>query len=303
MGFRQLEQRAQEASPKRIAVVCAHDRNALAAVGRAAEKGIARAVLIGDEEQIREKAAKIGVSLEGHVVTHETDPESAAKRAMSLVNDGGAQVIMKGKTTTASLMHVAIRDGIRREGRLLSHVAGFEHPKMGEDRLMILTDAGLVPFPTLEQRVQIIKNAVEVARSFGTEQPRVAVLSLTEEVSETIPISVEAVRLKEMNAPGGPLEGFGIIDGPMDLFAAVDAEIAALKGVNSEVAGAADILHCPNVVCGNLMSKAVIYFADESRTGGVVVGGKVPVILLSRASSAEDKYCSLLLGISCSSEQ
>jgi phosphate acetyltransferase len=103
-----------------------------------------------------------------------------------------------------------------------------------------------------------------------------------------------------MNRPGGELDGYGVIDGPFDLFSAVDVDLAAMKGLGGPVAGRADVLHCPDVVAGNLMSKAVIYFAPESRTGGCVVGGTVPVILLSRASSADDKYLSILVGLTCS---
>jgi phosphotransacetylase len=119
------------------------------------------------------------------------------------------------------------------------------------------------------------------------------------DVEEKIPVSVDAARLKAENRPGGALEGLGVVDGPLDLLAALDPEAARVKGFGGEVAGRADVLICPDVVAGNLMGKALIFFAPGNRAGGCVVGGTVPVILLSRASSADDKYCSIVLGLSC----
>ncbi|MDJ0766432.1 MAG: phosphate acyltransferase [Myxococcota bacterium] len=297
MNFDDIARRAATGAPKKIAVVGAHDPKILNALWRVAEAGIASGILIGDRSDIETVARVEKIDISAHDIWHMEHPETWVDAAMTLVKSGTVTAIMKGKITTAELMHQAIQKGLRQEGSLLTHVTAIEHPALGEDRLVLLTDAGLITFPTLEQRVQIIKNGVRVMQTLGIQTPNVAVLSISEEVNERVPPSVEAQKLKEMNAPGRPLHGFGIVDGPLDLFCAVDANIAALKGVSSRVTGNADILHCPNAVCGNLMSKAIIYFAKESRNGGCVVGGKVPVILLSRASSAMDKYCSILLGM------
>ncbi|MCP4680047.1 MAG: phosphate butyryltransferase [Deltaproteobacteria bacterium] len=299
MGFEELASKTKKSKTRRLVVVGAHETTLLEAVVRAVKDGIAVPVLLGDSNEITRIADAEGIDLKGCDVEDIPDARDAAEAAMEMVRAGTVEAVMKGKITTADLMRVALNGGLRRENRLVNHVTVFEHPRLGAGKLMMLTDAGLITFPTLEQRVGIINNGVEVMRRLGVPEPRVAVLSLTEEVDEKVPSSVHAAKLKAMNIPGGELEGAGIIDGPFDLFAAVDTENAKTKGIESDVAGRADILHCPNAVAGNLFSKGIIYFAEQSRTGGCVVGGTVPVILLSRASSADDKYCSILLGLSC----
>ncbi len=136
----------------------------------------------------------------------------------------------------------------------------------------------------------------------GIEQPRTAVLSSSQTVDEEIPCSVDAKKLTEMNADGGELADAGLISGPMDFWSAVDVETAVKKRMEGPVAGHADIIHCPDVVSGNLLGKSASFFAPDVRIGGCVVGGTVPVVLLSRASSADDKYLSILVGISCKAE-
>lgn len=280
-----------------LAVVAAHDRNALAAVARAAKEGIARPLLLGDKDKILEIAKQDRIDLGGCETEHFPGATDAALEALSLVRKGSVRAIMKGKISTAELMGIALKHGLREKGRLLTHIAVFEHKIM--KRLVLMSDGGLVQHPTLEQRVGIIKNAVSVMRALGVEEPRVAALSSTEEVDERIRSSVDAAKLKEMNKPGGELEGWGIVDGPIDLLCALDPQSSALKGICGEVAGKADILHPPDIESGNLMGKAMIFFSEGVRAGGAVVGGAVPVVLLSRSSSADSKYCSILLGLSC----
>jgi len=297
MRFEDLERAVKTRAPRSLVVIGAHEENVLRGVARAAAEGIARPVLVGDRAQIERIAAREGIDLHDCAIEDVPDLDGAAMAAMEMVRAGEVGALMKGKITTPNMMHIGLKNGLRREGRVLSHLAAFDSPRLG--RLLIVTDSGIIPYPNLEQRVQIIRNAVEAMRSLGTPDPLVAVLAATEDVSERIPISMDAARLKEMNAPGGELEGCGVIDGPMDFFAAVDPEAAKVKGIGGEVAGRADILHCPDVVSGNLMGKAATFFPGEIRTGGCVVGGAVPIVLLSRASSADDKYCSILLALSC----
>lgn len=299
MGFDALSQRIRSRSPRTLLLVAAHERNAINAALRACADGLAAPVLLGDDAAIRRIAAEEGLDLSVAAIEDIPDPEQAALAAMAMVRDGVAGALMKGLISTPDLMRIGLKNGLRREGRLLTHIAVFEHRRMG--RLLLLSDSGLVPYPDLGQRVQIIQNAVEAARNLGIAEPRVALLSSNEEVDERIPCSVDAARLKEMNRPGGPLEAAGVLDGPMDLFSAVDAGIAEKKGIKSAVAGRADILHCPDVVSGNLLGKAMVVFSDGVRTGGCVVGGRVPVVLLSRGSSPDDKYCSIVAALACSS--
>jgi phosphate butyryltransferase len=294
MTFAELETRARQGPPKKLVVVAAHDENVLIAAARASRAGIADLLLLGDHEKIREIAAEQNLDLPPDTIEHVPDPQAAALAALALVRDGRAGAIMKGKISTPDLMRLGLRNGLRKEGGLLSHIAVFEHPRY--QRLIAMSDGGLIPCPTFEQRIGIIKNAVEAMRRMGDAEPKVACLSSTEEVEEKIPCSVEAKKLTELNRPGGALAGCGVIDGPMDLGAALDPHTAAVKGKAGPVAGRATILHVPDVVAGNLLGKAIMYFSD-ARMGGCIVGGTVPVVLLSRASTAEEKYASILLSL------
>ena len=289
--------RARASEPRKLVVVGAHESNILKGVARAAADGIASPILLGDRSEIEKIASSQDIDLTGHEIVDIADTTEAAQASMEMVRAGEVNALMKGVIPTPDFMRIGFKNGLKREGRIISHLAAFDHEKTG--RLLMISDSGIVPFPTLEQRVQIIKNAVDAMRALDVPEPRVAVLAATEEVSDKIPISQEAVALRKMNSDGGELAGFGIVDGPLDFFAAIDPEAAAVKGIGGDVAGRADILHCPDVVAGNLMGKSMIYFSRTMRTGGCVVGGAVPIVLLSRASSADDKYCSILLGLSC----
>jgi phosphate butyryltransferase len=294
MTFAALENRARQGAAKKLAVVGAHDENVLVAVVRAHQAGIAEPLLFGDRDKICQLAADRGLSLPADAIQHTPDLQEAALAALALVREGKVGALMKGKISTPDLMRLALRNGLRREGRLLSHIAVFEHPR--QQRLIAITDAGLIPYPTFEQRIGIIRNAVEAMRRLGDAEPRVACLSSTEEVDEKIPCSVEAQKLAALSQPGGALADCGFVDGPMDLGAAIDPETAEIKGRNGPVAGRATILHVPDVVAGNLLGKAIMYLSGI-KMGGCIVGGAVPVVLLSRASTADEKYASILLGL------
>jgi phosphate butyryltransferase len=297
MGFNDLAARIRGRGPRTIAVVAAADEAVLTAVARAAEEGIARPVLVGDRREVERVAREHGVDIGGFEIEGARHPEEAALTAMRLVREGRADALMKGGLSTPDLMRAALKSGLKRPGRLLSHLTLFEHPRF--DRLLAMTDGGLVPFPTLAQRIEIVKNAVEALGRLGVARPKIAGLSSTEVPDEKIPSSIEMARLKAMSAPGGELEGLCDLDGPMDLLGALDPRAAEIKGLAGPVAGRADVLLCPDVVAGNLMAKAMIFFAVGMRTGGCVVGGAVPIVLLSRASSSDDKYCSIVAGLSC----
>jgi phosphate butyryltransferase len=297
VGFGDLAAKIRERGPRTIVVVAAEEGAVLAGVARAAKEGLARPTLVGDRAAIERVASLEGVDVRGFPIEDARDAEEMVLTAMRLVREGRADALMKGRLSTPDLMRVALRHGLKRPGRLLSHIALFEHPRF--DRLLAMTDGGLVPFPTLGQRVEIIKNAVDALRGLGVAAPKIAGLSSTEVPDEKIPSSIEMAQLKVMFAPGRELAGYGEFDGPMDLFSALDARAAEIKGLAGPVVGRADILHCPDVVAGNMMGKAMLLFAEGMRTGGCVVGGAVPIVLLSRASTPDDKYCSILVGLSC----
>lgn len=297
MTFDDLAARIRAAGPRTLVVAGAGEEAVLTAVARAAADGIARPILAGDAAAIERLARSLGVELGDWAVEDARTPEETALAATRAVAEGRADALMKGGLSTPELMHAALKGGLRRPSGLLSHVTLFEHPLFR--RMLLMTDGGLVPFPTLEQRVEIIRNAVGALRRLGVAEPRIAGLSSTEVPDEKIPSSLEMAALKAVFAPGGALHGFGEFDGPLDLFSALDAHAAKLKGLGGPVVGRADILHCPDVVSGNLMGKAILLFAEGMRSGGCVLGGTVPIVLLSRASTPDDKYCSILAGLSC----
>jgi phosphotransacetylase len=297
MGFADLAAAIRAGGPRSLAVVAAEDAAVLAAATRAAADGIAEPILIGDPEAIRRAAEAAGVAIGGLAIEAAEGGEAAVLAALRLVRDGRAGALMKGALSTPELLRVGLQHGLKRPGKLLSHITLFDHPRF--DRLLLMTDGGVVPFPTFEQRIRILENAVAALRALGVPSPRIAGLSSTEVADAKIPSSLEMARLEAMFAPGAALAGLGAFQGPLDLFSALDADAARKKGLVGPVVGRADILHCPDVVAGNLLGKAMLLFAEGMRSGGCVVGSAVPIVLLSRASPPDDKYCSILAALAC----
>ena len=292
-SFDQLLAAAQKKGPKRVAVVFAHEPNTLQAVHQAHEKGLAECILIGDAAAIYETAAIQGLNLEPGQVIQEDYPDEAAERAVELINSHKADLAMNGLAQPRYLIEAALdRTNGLRTGRLLTDVSIFEIPNM--DRLILISDIGIVVSPTMEQRIGIVRNAIEVAHALDIEQPKVAILAATEMVNPKIPLSMEAANLSKM-AQRGQIKG-ALIDGPLALDNAISPEAARIKGIKSDVAGYADILIAPDIEAGNILAKTIIYFA-KGRMAGVVVGGRCPLVLPSRSDPPETKLVSMALGI------
>jgi phosphate butyryltransferase len=226
-------------------------------------------------------------------IIHHPRPEEAAWQVMKLVSDGQADIAMKGRVETSDFLRAALsKDLGLRTGRLFTHVAVFEIP--GFDRLIFISDAGVVVAPDLEQKVSIVQNAIYVAHAMGVSLPRVAVLAATEVVNPKIPTTLDAANLSKM-ADRGQIKG-GLVDGPLALDNAISPESARIKGIKSEVAGYADILIAPDIEAGNVLAKAITYFA-QGKMAGVVVGARCPLILPSRSDTREAKLVALALGV------
>lgn len=296
MIFDRLFDRALGAGRRKLAVAGAEEAEVIEAAVRAARDGIAAVTLLGRADPIERIAADAGIDLGELTIAGTDDDEQTAVRIVELVRAGQADVILKGRIHTAILMREVIRGGLRPGKQLLSHVSLYSSERF--PRPVMVTDAALNPYPTLEQRVEIVKNGVTAMRALGVEQPRVALLAASEEVDEKFPCTVDAAKLVELAGPGGPLEGWGHIDGPLDLGSAIDSHAAEVKGVGGEVAGRADVFIAPDVISGNLLGKAMIYFAG-GHVGGCVMGTTVPIAMVSRASPADDKYRSILFAIAC----
>jgi phosphate butyryltransferase len=292
-NFGELLTAAQAKGPRAIVAVGAQQDSVLEALAAAQERGIATPILIGDEVAIRDVAASCGVDLEGMRIIHEPDRELAARKAMLEVAAGRAQVAMKGKVDTATFLRAALdRDLGVRTGHLLSHVAVFDMDTLG--RLVLISDAGVNIAPSLAEKADIVRNAIEVAHRLGIDMPKVAVLASTETVNPRIPANVEAAALAKM-ADRGQITG-ALVDGPLALDNAISPDAAHDKDIISPVAGCADILILPDIEAGNVLVKAIVYFAQHPMAG-VVVGAAVPLIVSSRSDTFESKLDSLALGV------
>ncbi len=212
---------------------------------------------------------------------------------MSMARAGEADVVMKGTLETATFMRAALdRDNGLRVGRLLTHVAVFEIP--GFNRLLLISDAGIIVAPDIYQKIVIVQSAIEVAHKLGLDQPKVAILAASELVDPKIPSTVDAANLSKM-AERGQIRG-GVVDGPLALDNAISEASIAIKGIQSPIAGQADILIVPSVEAGNLLAKAITYFG-HGEMAGVVVGGCAPLVVTSRSDSHTTKLVSIALGV------
>lgn len=300
-NFVELVEMAKRKGPRRVAIVAAHDPATLLAAREAQKEGLAYPILVGDSAAITGMAKERDIDLASMTVLDEAHPKLAARRAVELVKNGQADLAMNGLAQPRYLIEAALtsaglstgdREKGLRTGRLLTDVGVFEIPSL--DRLILVSDIGIVVSPTLEQRAAMIQNAIGVAHRLGIEEPRVAILAATETVDPKVPLSVDAAKLSRM-AQRGQIKG-GIVDGPMALDIAISPHSARIKGIKGDVAGQADILIVPDIEAGNLLAKTITYFA-KGKMASVVVGGKCPLAMPSRADPPEAKLASLAVGI------
>jgi phosphate butyryltransferase len=291
--FDKLLEAAKAKGPKKVAIAAAHQNEVMLAGLDAEMAGLAEVILVGDKGTIERIAAEEGFDISRMEVIHQPQPQEAALQVMKLVSDGKAEIAMKGKVETSDFLRAALNKELGlRTGRLFTHVAVFEIP--GFDRLILISDAGVVVAPDLEQKVQIVQNAILVAHALGVTLPRVAVLAATEVVNPKIPTTLDAANLSKM-ADRGQIRG-GLVDGPLALDNAISPESARIKGIKSEVAGYADVLIAPDIEAGNVLAKAITYFA-QGKMAGVVVGARCPLIVSSRSDTREAKLVGLALGV------
>jgi phosphate butyryltransferase len=276
-----------------VAIVAAHESAMLQAACQARDQGLAECILLCDPARLEEVASEQGLTLDGFEIIAEPDPRRAAWRAVEMINASQADLAMNGLAYPRHLIEAALdRERGLRVGRLLTDVSVFEIPDFG--RLLLISDMALVVSPGLEERVAIVQNAIDVAHRLGIAEPRVAILAATETVNPKIPLSRDAADLSKM-AERGQIKG-GIVDGPLGFDNAISPESVAIKGIKSQVAGRADVLIAPDMEAGNLLAKTFVCFA-QAKMAGVIVGGKCPLVMPSRADPAETKFVSLALGV------
>lgn len=292
-GFDALLEKVNECSIKTVAVAVAQDAPVLEAVRAAKERGIANAILVGDEQKIREVAASINMDLTDFQIINEEDDYEAALKAVALANNGTADMYMKGLIDTKSfLKSVLDREVGLRTGKPLSHVCVFEVE--GVEKLLFLSDVAFMTYPSLEDKEKIINNTVEICHACGIKQPKVAVLAAVEVVNPKMPATVDAAELTKM-CEEGRITGC-IVDGPLSLDLAFDPEAAKHKGAEDrKIVGDADVLIFPDIHAGNLVYKCLVHTA-KVKNGNILTGTKAPVILTSRSDDFETKINSIALG-------
>lgn len=284
---------------KTVAVAVAQDEPVLEAIRDAKKNGIAEAILVGDKSEIISIALKVGMNIDEFKIVDEPDIKKATLKAVELVSQGKADMVMKGLVDTATFLRSVLNKEVGlRTGKLMSHVAVFETEAF--DRLLFLTDVAFNMYPTLKDKVQIINNSVKVAHAVGIDCPKVAPICAVEVVNENMPATLDAALLSKMS-DRGQFKGC-IVDGPYALDNALSEEAAKHKNVKGAAAGKADILLLPNIETGNVMYKTLTY-TTNSKNGCILVGTSAPVVLTSRADSHETKMYSIALAALVASQK
>ncbi len=289
--LRSILEKAKDLPPIQMAVVHPCDGESLKGALMAAQAGLIHPILIGPEEKIRTVARENAFNLAPYRIVPAKNGREAAAMAITLIRNGDAEAIMKGQIHTDELMAevVSRTTGLRTPGRI-SHVFLIDVPTY--PRQFMITDAAINIAPTLEEKAHIVQNAIDLAHILGVTQPRVALLSAVETVNPKMPSTLDAAALCKM-ADRGQIKG-GILDGPLAFDNAVSDRAAKAKGIESDVAGCADILVVPDLESGNMLAKQLEYLADAI-TVGIVLGAKVPIVLTSRADTAETRMASCVI--------
>jgi len=291
-SFDQILDKVRENPVKRkVAVAGAVDRHVLEAVRDAHRMGIINPVFIGDSVEIQKLLEEMGGCCDDYEIVGADSPAECGEMAVRLIKERKADFIMKGLIDTKDILRPLVKkeNGLHM-GRTMTHVALDEIP--GMSRLTALTDGGMIPYPTLEQKKDIIVNAVEMFRSLGYEKPSVAVLCAVEKVNPKMPETIDAEALVAMNREG-MIQNCHVV-GPISYDIAMNADIAQEKKYDCPYCGQFDILVTPSMVAGNLLNKSLTVSAG-STMAGVVMGAKVPVVVTSRSSTALEKFLSLAL--------
>jgi len=294
-NFEQLLDEARRVEGKRVVVIYPDNEETFCAIAGALEEKLASFILVGDEAALSKRFLNGAGTREGVTIVNQENPASALRASIGLIRDGKGDLLMKGGIDTSTMMKGVLREdaGIRQE-RLLSDIFILEYPERAGNKFIMITDGGMSLAPDLRNKVELINNAVEVAHALGNGNPKVAVLSATEFVLPNLPSTLDAAALSKMN-DRGQIKGC-VVDGPFALDNAISSDAASEKRINSPVAGKAEILVAANIESANSLAKSTTFFAGL-RLAHVVVGGRVPVLIPSRADKAEAKIFSIALGV------
>ena len=290
-SFAELKDSLSADSPKVLVVASAHDKHTLEAVYEAADSLPMKYLLVGDREKIAAISAELGKTPGAEDIVDAADDTECAIKCVELIRDGKGNVLMKGLIDTGTLLKAVLNKetGIRGTGTM-SHLAMLEIPNY--NKLIGLTDGGMIPHPTLEQKADIIRNAVGFYQMLGVKKPMVAVLAASEAVSEKMPETVDAAELQKMCLRNEL--GDCIVEGPLSFDISVSEESAAIKKHPSKITGKVDIMIAPAIATGNILCKGLLYWGG-AKMAGCVLGAKAPIVLVSRGASAEEKLFSIML--------
>jgi len=286
--YERLLARCESLAPVPTAVAHPCEASALTGAIEAAKLGLIVPLLVGPAAKIAETAASAGIDLDTFQIIDAPHSNAAAAKAVELVREGKAEILMKGSLHTDELMAAVVsrERGLRTERRI-SHVFVMDVPTY--HKVLIITDAAINIAPTLEDKVDICQNAIDLAVSLGLEKPKVAILAAVETVTSKMPATIDAAALCKM-AERGQING-GILDGPLAFDNAISKQAAETKGIKSAVAGDPDILLAPDLEAGNILAKQLTFLANAD-SAGMVLGARVPVVLTSRADSVRAKIAS-----------
>lgn len=288
--FAEVLAQARQKGPLTIVVAAAQDDEALRAVKAAHDEGLAEAVLVGDAAQIRRLLPEVGLP-ENTPLVDEPDPALAALKAVAIVRRSPAAILVKGLVNSSDFLRAVLdpEQGLRTD-RLLSHFAAFEEP--GGEKLTYHTDGGMNITPGLAEKKQILENALLALQALGIEEPRVAVLAANEIVNPKMPETVDAQALMEMSRQGELPKA--VVEGPVSMDVALSPQAAAHKKIQSAVSGQVDLFLVPDISAGNILGKALIYYG-KFKSAGVILGATHPVVMVSRADTAQAKLNSIAL--------
>ncbi len=290
-NFDELVAAAKANAGKKVVVAAAHDEHALEAVLKAHAEGLIKYVLVGHRDEIIAIGKKLGYTVDESAIVDAGEDKECAFKAVEQIREGKGDFLMKGKLETSTILKEVVNKetGIGKGG-VMSHMAILQIPQY--HKLLGFTDGGMIPHPTLEQKVEILKNGLELFRNLGYDCPNVGVIAAAEKVNPKAVESTDGAELKKMAQEGK----FGKcnVEGPISTDLSLSKEAAKIKGYESPVCGEVDILLTPDMVSGNFASKCLIVLGGAMMTG-IILGAKVPVVLSSRGSSFEEKYYSLLL--------
>lgn len=291
-NFNELIEAAKKQTTMRLAVAAAQDEEVIAAVNQAMEMGLVDPILVGDQAKIIEIATRLGIVHEAFEIINEPDVLQAGRKAVELVSTGEADFLMKGIMQTADLMRAVLDKeiGLRTEN-LISHVMVYEAPTY--EKLIFLTDGGMTVAPDLNQKIQILENAISACKALEMDKIYVSCLAGAETVNPKIPATVDAKAIADMKDKWEAVNA--VVNGPVALDLAISKEACHHKGYNVEGGGQSDILLVPYYEVGNALGKSMTYLA-KAKSAGIIMGAKAPIVLVSRADNSEVKLLSIALG-------